>query len=1000
MNVRKLRILLLAVAVTAWTGAEALAQQPLRVRQRLERAESLYRMEKYGAAYQELRRVQRDWIDADAAERELLERQLALCAAQAERRDAQALLEHYVATYPKAAGINAVRFELGNLYFGQENYPAAIAQYEAVRPGRLTTAEQDEYRFKYGYACFCEQKPEQAQLELEQVAFTSPYYPHAQYLIGYMAYRRGDYAEAKQAFTVIADDPTYRNVLPFYLLQIEFNEGNYHYVRENGAAVLRMAAGDRQRELTRIVGESWFQTGGWRETIQYLRRYAELGGHQGREELYMLGFSSYMIGEYDDAERYLSQVAGPDDKLSQNASYHLADCYLRKGEKQLAMQSFAMAATEGEGYDESIAEDALFNYGKLQYELGGGYFNEAINVLNRYLERYPQSSHVPQVKEYLAAAYYNSHNYDAAYRAIMQVPDPDNNLKAALQKITYFRGLEYFNEGDYTMARRLLDQSLANRFNAKYTALAGYWLGEIGYREGNWEEAADRYAAYVRLSPRNEPENRMARYNLGYVYFNRKDWENARKWFDDFLVDNRLQDSYVADAYNRLGDIAYSGRSFWRAIEFYDKAAAVGTDERYYSAYQRARMLGMVQRPERKIESLQEIVRKGEGPYVAEATFELGRTYMGGQQYDKAAKVLEQFVAAYPSSPRYAAALNELGLAYQNLGNDAKALDYYKQVMGREKNSDAARNAMNGIRTIYVERNDVDTYFAYAESVGVETDLGEVQRDSLAFVAAQRVYLSGDRERASYALDNYMTGYPKGAHFCDALYFAGENALAAGNPERALKYYRRLAEMRDNDFTERGLERLASLGMEQGAYDDAAEAYKRLAGLSTAPAKRDAALGGYLKAVRAAKRDDATVLAVAEEVLAQVADERVKRQAIYAKADVLRRSGQAEEALPLFAQISDDVSTPEGAESAYRVIEAARRRGDNGRVETLVYAFADKNTPYMYWLGRSFLILGDIYAEKGDTFQARATYQSIVDGYPSQTDGVVKEARERIAALK
>ena len=90
--------------------------------------------------------MQRDWIDADAAERELLERQLALCAAQAERRDAQALLEHYVATYPKAAGINAVRFELGNLYFGPENYPAAIAQSEAGRPGRLTTAEQDEYR--------------------------------------------------------------------------------------------------------------------------------------------------------------------------------------------------------------------------------------------------------------------------------------------------------------------------------------------------------------------------------------------------------------------------------------------------------------------------------------------------------------------------------------------------------------------------------------------------------------------------------------------------------------------------------------------------------------------------------------------------------------------------------------------------------------------------------------------------------------------------------------
>ena len=89
-------------------------------------------------------------------------------------------------------------------------------------------------------------------------------------------------------------------------------------------------------------------------------------------------------------------MAGPDDKLSQNASYHLADCYLRMGRKQQAMQSFAMASSEG--YDDAISEDALFNYGKLQYELGGGYFNEAINVLNRYIARYPNSGRVPQVK--------------------------------------------------------------------------------------------------------------------------------------------------------------------------------------------------------------------------------------------------------------------------------------------------------------------------------------------------------------------------------------------------------------------------------------------------------------------------------------------------------------------------------------------------------------------------------------------------------------------------
>lgn len=83
----------------------------------------------------------------------------------------------------------------------------------------------------------------------------------------------------------------------------------------------------------------------------------------------------------------MQQVCGADDALTQNASYHLADCYLRGGDKQRAMQSFAMAANEA--FDAAIAEDALFNYGKLQYELGGGLFNEAIHVLNRYIAQYP-----------------------------------------------------------------------------------------------------------------------------------------------------------------------------------------------------------------------------------------------------------------------------------------------------------------------------------------------------------------------------------------------------------------------------------------------------------------------------------------------------------------------------------------------------------------------------------------------------------------------------------
>ena len=58
-----------------------------------------------------------------------------------------------------------------------------------------------------------------------------------------------------------------------------------------------------------------------------------------------------------------------------------------------------------------------------------------------------------------------------------------------------------------------------------------------------------------------------------------------------------------------------------------------------------------------------------------------------------------------------------------------------------------------------------------------------------------------------------------------------------------------------------------------------------------------------------------------------------------------------------------------------------------------------ERSPRAYWLARAFLVLGDVYVNKGDTFQARATYQSIADGYSPADDGIVEAAKERIQTL-
>ena len=69
-------------------------------------------------------------------------------------------------------------------------------------------------------------------------------------------------------------------------------------------------------------------------------------------------------------------------------------------------------------------------------------------------------------------------------------------------------------------------------------------------------------------------------------------------------------------------------------------------------------------------------------------------------------------------------------------------------------------------------------------------------------------------------------------------------------------------------------------------------------------------------------------------------------------------------------------------------------------VEKEVFEFADMNTPFQYWIGKSFLILGRLYMDKNDAFQAKATIQSVLDGYSVKDDGVVDEANKLLKEIE
>lgn len=978
--------------VFAASGAYAI--RPSEPEASLLRGQELFSRGRWSDARHEFVKV-RDMIPSSGLGlRETADYHIAMCGLQLDRPDAERGAYLFMETYPASMHENDLRFALALYYCMREDFDAALREFDAVDYLLLDAADRERYDFRVGYIEFLHDSYDDAYDLFSRIERDSEYYDSALYYRAYIEYSRGNYAVAKQMFGQLLESESYAELAPYYLLQIEYKEGNYPYVVKNGSILAEKSSSAQRIELQRLMAEAYFRMNNYRKAAETMQEYAASGGVMEREENYILGYSLYRTAVYNAASDALQLVCGPDDALTRNASYHLADCYLKLGDKRRAADAFAMAV--GDNADDSIAEDALFNYGKLKYELGGGTFNEAINVLTRYIDRYPDTARTSEARELLVAAYFNSDNYEGAYNAIKAIPDPDSNIRAALQKITYFRGLESYSHGDIDRAESLLQESVSVGISPKYGALGLFWLGEIAYGKGDSRRAEEYYRKYLDRAPKSEREYKMALYNLGYACLAQDDITAARRSFSSFLSVYKNADRYYADALNRRGDTEYAGRDYSAAAESYARAARVESVERYYAQYQRAIVLGLLGRTPQKTEALKSIIAADRGDYVDDAAYELGRTYLVQEKYSEGAAALEPFVEKYPGSPYHTQALLDLGLAYFNMGERQRSLSCYERVVAKDPQTSEARDALRGIREIYVDSGNVDGYFDYAAAAGVECDTSNMMRDSLTFESARKIYMTGDAASAVAPLEKYVSGFPKGYYMDDALYYLSDCYIKNGDNGKAVSSLEMLAGRPSGKYAVATLSHLGRIAFAEGQYDTAAKAYRRLYDAETAPQAKADAMTGYVRSVVACGDDDA-VLAAADDVLSHADAGAVAcREAAFVKAGILKKRGDNAAATELYRTLGKDVKSAEGAQSAYEVIASEYAAGHFDEAENLIYAFADANTPYAYWLGKSFLLLGDIYRARNDLFQARATYQSIVDGYSVPTDGLIDEARERI----
>lgn len=901
-----------------------------------------------------------------------------LCALKMRSDDCREVMDEYDRNYPSTVLTGRIRFENARILFDEGRYGEAMLEFSKVPSSVLEESEKPEYMFKCGYSAFCVgRNPEALQFfavleTLGHSEFTAP----GQYVSGVICYNSSRFAEAEEHFRLAAPDPRFADLANFYIVDCEFNRKNYEYVVENGVPMFENAPAERRDRLARIISESYLVLGDADSAMEY---YDMLSGKEemNRKDWFYAGTVLYSVHDYQGAIDKYTQMTDRTDSLGQIANYHLGYSYIRTRNQVAAMEAFKEAAAVN--YDAKMTEDAAFNYAKLAFDL-----NKDTSGFASYIKRYSTKARGVQIYGYMALAALYDRDYAAAIAAYDNIDELSPDMRNNYTKANFLRGQQLYSSGSY---RDAVPYFRATAYYLPKTdrlnQYARYWLGEAYYQGGNYSEAAAVFTElYNGSALYNMAEGQILPYSIGYCYFKLQDYATAARWFDTYIFSGNPL--HREDAMNRRADCDFGRHDYKAAADSYRRVLDefFGPDD-IYPYYQQAISYGLDGDLNRKMTTLMQVGGASPDAWLySEALYELGRTQMELKMNEDAAQSFSRLRSTTKDSVYVAKALSGLGLVYRNMSQYDKALGYYDELVHLMPGSEYAEEAMLAIESIFQTRKEPEKYLEYLEknSLGAAAEDGD--REKVYFNTVEQLYLAGSYGETVNTALKYLDGFPGGENVPKVQFYLAEAYNALGQKEKACDWYAEaMKSTGELSFAEMSRLRYADLSYSLERYQNAYEGYSALLELTGIAENKTAAEIGMMRSGYRCK-DYAAAVAASDLVAADPAvGEDVKREASYVKAKSCLALSRRDEAMEIFRSLASEPSTAEGAEASYILVQNSFDTGDFAAVEKGVYDFSQVAGDQSYWLAKAYLVLGDSFAERGNYAQAKATFESIRDGY-------------------
>jgi tetratricopeptide (TPR) repeat protein len=954
--------------------------------------------EKYSAAQKEFEKA---IVEANNPNSELsinAEYFAALCAIELFHRDASLRLREFIISHPESPKVLLAKFKLGLFYYRKSQWKDVIAWFEQIDPLDLDREMRFERDFKLGYAYFQRKEYEMAAtkfFELKDV--NNPYAAPARYYFAHIAYMNKQLETAYSDFKKLEGDETFGKLIPYYLTQILHQQKKFDELLIYAPPLLDSVLEKRKPEMARLIGDAWYAKGEYAKALSLLEEHSQKSQSVNNDDRYQLAYCYFKTGDCEKAAPLFGRLLSLNNAMAQLAAYQLGECYRAKGEKTYARNAYQQAfALE---FDAEIRRDAMFNAAVMGYEAGMDPYGKSAVAFEEFIKTYPESERVNDAYKYLTSIFLSSNNYEAALAAVERMRTKSPEVKSAYQLVAFNRGVELYQNREYAKSREYLLRSQKFPEDAALNARAHFWLGEAFFREKQVEEALKAYREFI-YTPAAilTPHFYEANYNIAYCYFQQQNFTEAISWFRKFIYRIEEADSMrINDALLRTGDAYIVLKQYDYALDFYKQAAAMQSIDADYALFQQAVCLGVMRDYKQREQLLDQLTQSYPmSAYYEPALYELGRTRAIIGQTESAQTAYAKCIQEGDNALYIKKSLIASGLLYYNNGASDNALRIFNRVVSDYPNYNDTREALKVLKSIYIERGEVEKYSALVDQLGF-ANVTQSELDSAVFEAAELRYMESACDKAVTELEAYLEKFQPALFETRARAYLADCAYRSDLRDKSLIHYSILASDTAGEYAE-----VANLRMAEMMYENDPEKAlgyfmvleKRA---SNADNLRTAILGQMDCLYRLDKKEGNTPLANRLMDIVSADNYYIALSFLYLGIDAAAAKNNTS-ALEHYEKAAESTRSEVSAEARYRAALLHFESDSMDRAEELVFALVNQVPSYGDWIARGLLLLSDVYLATDKVLQAKSALQSVIDNYDKEP--LRSDAKARLETLE